>query len=155
MGKRIIDIVKGESRKQKVLIDGEPIYYLFSKNIKSLKLFIGKDLDDEVLVMIKDIVVKRGLSYCYHLIAKKDFTTHEINQKLSKALYDDESIEIILNKLTDMKLLDDESYTKRYLESYLAHKSKKWIEHKLYLKGIKNFDYADTMDSMEVVINAQ
>jgi len=155
LDKHVIDIVKDDTRKRKVLIDEEPVYYLYLKDIRNLKLVVGMAIEEDTIAKIKEILIKRGANYCFHLIAKKDFTVQEIRQKLVKALYNEECTQAIIAKLIDMKLLDDHSYTKRYLESYLPYKSKKWIEHKLYLKGIKDIDYERTLDSMDMLYNDQ
>lgn len=152
----VTDIIKSESRKSKkvkVVLDDDLEVSLYYGDLRTLKIKKGVFLDKDTFIKLEELLYKRALSYCYHLLSKKDYTTFEIKSKLLKTGYPDYICLRVSDRLVEMKLLNDEDYTERYIRSYIGSKGIKWIKNKLYQKGIKDVDpdlYTDTVSSSGV-----
>lgn len=53
---------------------------------------------------------KRAFKYCIHLLAKCDYSTHKLSQKLLSKKYTQAVVDICISKLLDLDYLREESY---------------------------------------------
>jgi SOS response regulatory protein OraA/RecX len=69
-------------------------------------------------------------------LGKKDYTIYEITNILIKAHYIEAIIDLVIFRLSELNLLNDERYATRYYDSYASYKGIKWIKQKLSQRGI-------------------
>lgn len=152
----VTDIIKNDSKKSKkvkVILDDSLEVSLYYGDLRTLKIKKGVFLEKDTFIKLEEILYKRALNYCYHLLGKKDYTTFEIKSKLTKTGYPEYLSDKVCNRLVEMRLLNDEDYTERYIRSYIGSKGIKWIKNKLYQKGIKTVDpdlYSETVSASGV-----
>lgn len=76
-------------------------------------LYEGKELTEELIDEIRYVL---GLRHAYGLISKKDYTQKEMSLKLYERNIDKKTVSKIIEKLVKEKYIDDENYTKTYIE---------------------------------------
>lgn len=129
--------IEAMQRKYGVFVEDQFVFSLYGKELKKFEIKEFAQIDAETIDSIrKETTQKRGLQYIYHLISSKDYTVKEIEGKLKKAGYDEVDTHVIVDKIMDMRLLDDAHYAKRYIEQKSAQKSRQQIVYALGLKGI-------------------
>lgn len=131
----ITDLVKNQT-KVSVYIDYEYAFALYPKEIDKYNLEINQPIDGLIMEKIKEKVIKRGVAYSYNLLAKKNYTSHEIKAKLCKSGLNEKETELIVNHLTDRGYINDMDYIKRYFENNSMQKSYKQMVFHLRNKGI-------------------
>lgn len=110
---------------------------LGKKEIKNLDLSEGSELRPEQLEWILDeLVFVRGRNYLICLLASRDYTTKEIEQKLIKAEYPDCIIERVLSYGLEKRYLDDYRYASDYIRVNQGRKSVRQLMYQLEEKGI-------------------
>lgn len=78
-----------------------------------------------------------ALATSFRILSKKAYSENEIRKKLKGFEYDDEIIEQVLEKLLQMKLLDDEDYANLIIKNYtLKGCGRLKIREELYKRGI-------------------
>ncbi len=95
---------------------------------------------------------KRAWNYSLWLLGRQLYTRKGIEDKLKKKETSPEDIEIVLDKLVDYKLLDDENYARIYVRSRKRDKGKHALKQELKRKGIseEHIEFAlDTLDEAE------
>lgn len=146
---RITAIVK-EKYKYRVYLDESYAFSLYSKELVKYNIIEDNDISEKSIQDIMEVVIKRGVTYVYHLLSKKDYTRHEIYQKLLKVGVKEDNIESILNRFIQQGFVDDERYIKRYFENNHKQKSNKQMLYTLRNKGI-NIELINQVLSLEEV----
>lgn len=79
-----------------------------------------------------------SLKYALWLLERRDYSTQDITQKLQRKEYPSEEIEKTLEKLQELKFLDDDRFTARFVENQHARGNvgNRMIYLKLLKKGI-------------------
>jgi regulatory protein len=127
-----------DNKKFRVYIDEEYAFCLFYKELKRFNIEIEGEITEDCLERIhQEVIIKRGIQYIYHLLAKKAYTYYELEQKMQKAGYINVIIETVLDKFLVKGFIDDLSYAKRYIESHHRNKSNTQMIYNLKNKGIK------------------
>lgn len=111
---------------------------LYYREMKGLDFEVGKACTVEQWAIAKKSVVTRGKKRVFHLLARKDYTEHEITTKLVKEHYDGDDVQYILDYFKGLGYIDDSNYVIKYYKCYKESRSKRVIEQKLKLKGISN-----------------
>ena len=91
--------------------------------------------------------MKDVLKYCFRLLSRRDYLTSEIIDKVTKKFSYKESLAVV-EKLTDLKYLDDEKVVRNYVSYKLrSGYGRYYISNKLFERGVKNIssDFIDTV----------
>lgn len=132
----ITDIVNYDKKRSKVICEDET-FLLYKGEIKRFGLTADLEISDELYYKISDeILYKRAKERSIHLIEAMDRTEYQIRQKLIEGYYPDKVIERVIAFLIKYGLIDDEQYTKKYVEMNISKKSIKAIALDLKIKGI-------------------
>lgn len=93
----------------------------------------------------------RGRNYLIYLLAARDYTTKEIENKLRKADYEDEVIAEVIQYGLEKHYLDDLRYAQDYIRFKKGTKSIRQLKYQLSQKGISNYllDQIEEQDSRE------
>lgn len=77
-------------------------------------------------------------NYAFRLLARRDYSEREMRQKLGQKKIENTVLEKIIGRLLELNYLDDNKFTKQYLESKLAvsPQGRYLIRSKLVQKGI-------------------
>ncbi|PKM50091.1 MAG: hypothetical protein CVV02_13290 [Firmicutes bacterium HGW-Firmicutes-7] len=135
---RITQIDK-DNKKYKVYIDDEYAFCLFYKELTRYDLKLEGEITMDCLETIqREVIVKRGTQYIYHLLAKRAYTYYELQKKMLKAGYIDVLIELVLDKFLKNGFIDDASYASRTIENMHKDKSNAQIVYYLKNKGIES-----------------
>ena len=88
------------------------------------------------------------LSKLYQLISKSPRTTKEIREWLKKRKAQPEQVETIVQKLLELELLNDTTYTHSYIRTQILikHQSARQLIFKLQKKGIKSELVRDVLE---------
>jgi regulatory protein len=118
-----------------VKFDNEESLTLYENTILKYRLVVGKEIDDEFLKQIQhyDLV---EVNYLKLLRSLKSYKTEaEVKQKLTVLTLDEDQQEIIIQRLIDLKMINDEEYIKYFLtKDYSSMK----LRYTLKQKGFKN-----------------
>lgn len=134
-----------------IYIDGEYALKLDTETVLSERLKVGEEIDDDRLYeLIKTSDARRAKEKALWLISYRDHSEGELRQKLSKD-YGDEAVDSALQRLSELGLINDESFAKKYAASLSQkHLSQRQIEQKLRLKGIDRDLTSETVEELDL-----
>ncbi len=110
---------------------------LYAGELRRYHVEEGAELPDSVYEEIRlQILNKRALERSEYLLAVKSYSAWELSNKLREGFYPQPVIDHALSFLTGYGLIDDASYTARYIESHGKRKSVRQLRMELAGKGI-------------------
>jgi regulatory protein len=77
------------------------------------------------------------LARCLKLLSLRPRSRKEIEDYLAKKTSDSELTNLLINKLTDLKLIDDAAFTRWLIESRSKSRGSRFIQQELKSKGIE------------------
>lgn len=86
---------------------------------------------------------KRGKIYAFHLLAKRDYLSQELKNKLVQKSYDEKTAQNVVKELEEKGFLNDLRVAQNLIDFYKEKKGENWIRQKLMQKGLRNFDGLD------------
>lgn len=135
--------------------------YLFSVSeytFVALCLRDGMETDN-IEELKKECEEKEFYNYCLNILSRNSYPKKEIYSKLTKKGCSEETAEKIVEKLCRHKLLDDEEYKKRFINSAQTYKKhgRKRIKQELYYKGIEvndeDFDREAEKENLKSIVS--
>lgn len=137
----VTDIVELSKTKSKVYVDNEAAFVLYNGEIKKMNIKKDGALSDESLRHIMDeLLVKRARQRCLHLLKSRDYTRHQLVNKLKQGFYPETVIENAIAYIASYGYIDDEKYAMEYIRYTGNTKSKKQIANELQKKGVSKQD---------------
>jgi regulatory protein len=145
---------RGSKERVNVHLDGEFAFGLAL--IHALWLKIGQHLSDEQIAELKAAdTLEKAQQRAVDLVAYRPRSVREVQQRLKKAGADDETIAQVVERLKTAGMLDDEAFSRAWVESRLraSPRSKRMIAWELRQKGVSGTDIgaaleeADDMDA--------
>ncbi|MBQ8292525.1 MAG: RecX family transcriptional regulator [Bacilli bacterium] len=141
---QIIKITKvkqvGKSDKYKVeYLKEEPdAIVLLEDQIVNFRILKDKEFTiDEWQQIIDSSNMSVWFNKCLNFLSFKDRTTKEIKDYLRKNQISDLHIKLIIDRISNMRLLDDEAYAYKYLDEVVRKgKGLKYFKHQLEQKGV-------------------
>ena len=136
--------IKKERNNYKVTFltkdDEEKVYKFSEDHMVEYRITLDKWFtNDELDKIIKSCNISKWYSKALNYIFIKPRTKKEIKDYLSKSDLDDVSIKSIIEKLESYKYLNDEEYTKSFIDLSLSNGfGKKYIIHSLKRLGISD-----------------
>lgn len=127
------------NKKQfEIHLDNELAFILYKGELRSFGMQEGEELaDEDYNKIVNEILPKRALLRCGHLLEKRDYTEAELVQKLKMSKYPESAIAYAIGKVKGYGFINDLRYAERYIECYISKKSINYIKGKLFQKGIK------------------
>lgn len=125
--------------------------------VNKYNLRVGTKLDDVKLkTIISDNSKIEGYKYALSLISKKSRTEKELITKLKLKQYDDIAINEIISRLKELNYVNDNIYSKKYVE--ILSKKKGFglsrVKNELLKKGIKKEIINDVLnDEIKLEVN--
>lgn len=96
---------------------------------------------------------RRLMDYATRILARRSYTEHEMRDKLRKREQHSPELENqVLDRLKELKLINDESYVRNYLELNYLHKHQGFfkVAQKLKQKGIDPKETENLWNKLEV-----
>ncbi len=92
--------------------------------------------DDAYRILTEEILPERARTRAMFLLAKRDYTSAELRDKLKSGHYQEKCIDDVLQELRDLGYLDDKQYALDYIGAHLEGKGKRRLKADLMRKGI-------------------
>jgi len=109
------------------------------ETILDYQLVIGKELDQETFERLQNSNdYQKAYSYAINVLSRRLYSEKQIRRKLIKREFDETTIDDVIVKLTDIKLLDDFVFATAYIEHQLemGKKSRRQIISDLWNRGV-------------------
>lgn len=122
-----------------VFIDDNYAFSIPEEDYISLSLYEKKEITDEEVRYIKDIINFRSAkSTAVKYLSLKLRSERDVRSRLETAGYDDDVSDRVIEELTSMGYINDRIYTQKYIydRSKLKPQSKKLLKYELQNKGI-------------------
>ncbi|MGB6607273.1 MAG: regulatory protein RecX [Atribacterota bacterium] len=123
-----------------ICIDNEAKYKLSENTIKSLDIYVGKELSDqEIDKIISEDKTTRGKEYLLRLLSRRIYSRYEISGKLKNKGYPEKNIAELIFWLEDNNYINDELFAEMWAQFRLQNKpiGRYKLNQELRTKGIK------------------
>ena len=120
-----------------VFLDGEFAFGL--QEITAAKLWVGQDLTAQDIEALKEAdSVEWSKQTVYRLLGHRPRSTTEVRRHLRKKNVDDEIIDRVIDRLLELKLLDDHAFAQYWVEQRETFKprSRRALQYELFQKGL-------------------
>ena len=136
--KIITQIDELDKKRCKIYIDQEYAFTIYKGELKEYKLRENYPIEDKVYQIIKtEILPKRAKKRCLNLLQKRPYTERKLREKLEEGYYTEDIIEDAIGYVKSFHYIDDYEYACQYIFYHKESESRKKIEEKLMIKGIK------------------
>lgn len=133
----IINLKKIGKGKIKLTFDSGQSITVYNKDIHISPIEEGVDVSDkEYLRVINEVLIPRARKRALYLLEKMDRTKKQIIDKLKDGGYPDEVIDKVVAYLEEYHFIDDERYSRHYVEYHKDKKSVLKVRSDLMSKGI-------------------
>lgn len=121
----------------KIEIDGQPAFVLYKGELHRYGLREGGRISGEDLEeILSEILPKRAKLRSMNLLKSREYTEHQIREKLRQGFYPESVIDEALEYIKSFHYIDDRRYAKDYIVYHSESRSRGRIEQDLYRKGI-------------------
>lgn len=137
-----IEVNKSITSMAEVFVDGTISFCLPLKRIKALDLYKGKDITPETLEFLLNYEVLDSAKSCaVKYLSFKLRTSSEVKQKLCELGYKEETINKVIDSLTQIDYINDYKYAIKYIKekTKLQPRSIKMLSMELNYKGIPDY----------------
>jgi Uncharacterized protein conserved in bacteria len=136
--------------KSKVFIDEQLAFVLYKGELSHYKLQIEEEITAEDYDRIlKEVLLKRGKARGLYLLQSRERTEQEVRNKLKQSFYPEIIIEQVIEYLISYRYIDDNRYTRMYIEYKSNRKSKAQICQELLQRGISKTLITDIYEEMD------
>ena len=145
----LLERQKKNKERVNVYLDGE---FAFGLNIMdAMQLKKGQELDETAIAELKhkDDITK-AIDAAANLLSYRPRSTHEIRQKLGKKGYDEFVIETAIERMVNLKYLDDRAFARFWIESRNRGKprGKRALSYELRNKGVADAIIRELLEDM-------
>lgn len=137
--------------KAKVFLNDAFAFVLLISELRELNLSKGDDIDDELYEHImQDYLFKRAKLKAMQLLNARDYTEYELRTKLKRDLFPEYAVEQAIAYVASYHYIDDERYTRYYIEYHSEGQSRQVLRQKLLGKGISLELINQCLESVEL-----
>ena len=136
----VTEISSIDSKKRRIRLDSGYAFPLYLSEVRRYKITENAELDEEQYSEIHSMLITRVKNRILFLLGDSDKSTYAVRSKIKSAGYPDDIIDCAIESLTEYGYLDDERFTRNYIESMRdCHgKSRREIINILRSKGISS-----------------
>jgi regulatory protein len=130
---------KRNKRRVSVFLDGTFLFGLSSETVGALGLRVGREVDRAELDRIAhEEQLHAARQYAFLLLSYKARTTSELTQRLTRKGFSPDIVYHTLQRLAELKMVDDAGFARRFAEDRIAigHKGKWRVRGELLKRGI-------------------
>lgn len=127
------------SKKQRVVFDDGTALSLYASDLKRLE-----DIADDGEIpksafegFIEETILSRAKNRALHLVSKMDRTEEDMRRKLSQGGYPKDVTEQVISFMKEYHYIDDLSFAKSFIRTYMDKKSLSDIRRRLLEKGVE------------------
>jgi len=135
-------------RRVSVSLDGNFLFGLAADTVAALGLRVGMEVDRSRLDEIaREEQLYQARQYAFLLLSYKARTTSELRQRLTRKGYSPDVISHTLQRLTELKMIDDAGFARRFTEDRvtIGHKGKWRIRGELLKRGVAKEHIEDAL----------
>ena len=141
---RITELKPLGKGRYEVYVNGEIAFVLYKGDLARYDLHAGEELEEDTRRQIlEETLYKRAVNRVLFLLQSKDYTYHELEDKLRQGRYPSSVVDGALEEVQSYGYINDANYAQRYVECYLERKSLGKIKQELIRRGIDR----DTVDA--------
>ncbi len=133
---QILKMIPLDKKKQKIYLEDDSVFALYNGEIRRFRLEEEGDVSRDTLQEIFLILRKRARERSFYLLKDSDKTEAQIRRKLKEGYYPPSVIEETLIFLREHRYVDDERYTRFFVEQMQGKKSRREISMKLMERGV-------------------
>ena len=151
-----LTIQQGKKDKIHILLDGEYTTTVDSLYFGTCGYRDGAEISEEELEpFLFGINVRRAFNKAANLLSYRDHSEKEILMKLRTAGFDDEASQRAIERLRELRMLDDGRFAEIYANELYRRKkfSRRRILQELSLKGIDRETAENAVDSLDIEAN--
>jgi len=130
---------KRNKRRVSVFLDGNFLFGLSSETVGALGLHVGCEVDRADLDrIVLEEQLHAARQYAFLLLSYKARTTSELTQRLTRKGFSPDIVSRTLQRLAELKMVDDAGFARRFAEDRIAigHKGKWRVRGELLKRGI-------------------
>ena len=125
--------------KAKIYLNDEFAFVLLLSELRELELSQGDEVDDTLYAHImKDYLLKRAKLKAMQLLNARDYTEYELRTKLTREQFPETLVNQAIDYVASYHYIDDERYTRYYIEYHSSGQSRQVLRQKLLAKGISS-----------------
>jgi regulatory protein len=146
-----ISAARGRPGHVSVEVDGELLAILPERLLEEQGLAVGSILDPaEAAALQESGRVAAAMALANAFLAHRPRSTAEVTSRLRRAQVDEDTLQIVLDRLREQRLLDDTRFATLWVESRSSFqpRSARLLQHELRQKGVAR-------DTIETVIAAR
>lgn len=137
-----------------LFLDGEFFRAVSLETVLKQRLKVGMEIDQKSLAQtIFEDDKTEALSKAADYISKNFKTQKQVKEYLLKKGYSEEIVWHCIDKLKEYGYINDEEYSKRYIESVSKNQGRRLVEYKLMMKGVKKEDIGLAYSQTELNAN--
>lgn len=123
--------------RYKVYIDQELAFALYKGELTSFGIKEGAELAEaDYRLLMAEVLPKRAKLRSMNLLKARDYTEHQLRDKLKDGFYPPEVVEEAVAYVKSYHYIDDLRYASDYLNCYGESRSRRRIEQDLQQKGV-------------------
>lgn len=134
----VTDIQPVAKSRYRIVTDEGTAFVLYKGEMNRFCIQTGKEItEDEYFHIFNEILPKRARLRCMNLLKSRDYTYMQLVDKLKQGEYPQEIIKDAVAYVESYGYIDDERYTRNFIEYNVNLKSRIRMENDLMRKGIR------------------
>lgn len=134
-----------------LFVDGEFFSGVSLETVMLNRLKVGQEINKEQLkTLLEENERREALSKAADYVSKSLKTKRQVKDYLIRKGYSEEIAWYCVDKLKEYDYVNDEEYSKRFIESAAVTQGKRLTEYKLMMKGVKKDDIENAFFETEV-----
>lgn len=147
----LISLQTKNNKRCNLFLDGEFYSGVSMETVLKHRLKVGLEVSEKQL---KEIITEsekvEALNKAVDYISKRLKTKREVKDYLLKKGYSEEIAWYCVDKLKEYNYINDEEFSKRYIESTSKTQGKRLTQYKLMMKGVKKEDIDLAYENVEI-----
>ena len=146
-----ISAQKNVKNRYNLYIDGEFFVGLSLETIMKARLKVGMEIEkDKLSEIVLENEKSDALNKACNYISKSLKTKREVKDYLLGKGFSEEVVWHCIDKLKEYNYIDDEEYSKKYVETNSKGQGRRLIEYKLMMKGVKKADISTAYEECDI-----
>ena len=146
-----ITVQTKNKKRCNLFVDGEFFAGVSIESIIKNGLKVGQHVDaKELTCLLEENERAEALSKAADYISKALKTKKQVKDYLVRKGYSEEVAWYCIDKLKEYNYIDDQEYSRRYIESVSKNQGKKLMAYKLMAKGVKKEDIESAYNETEI-----
>ncbi|MBQ4522846.1 MAG: regulatory protein RecX [Lachnospiraceae bacterium] len=138
MERYITKLVPWEKKKVKVYIDDTFRFFLYSNEVKRLKIQQDAEVSEDMLNEIyKNILFPRCKNKLISLLEYKDRTSQELKERLLREGYPEEVVSQVISWAEEYHFIDIERFAVNYVKTNAGKKGNRLLRIELSKRGVE------------------